>query len=208
MESLGKIFGSNHRVKIMRLFLFNESTAFDIDDITDRSKVKKTEARKEINALLKIGFLKKKQFSKKVTLKKRNKEGKIQYKKNMTKGWVLNKRFDLIEPLKKLLIDSELIKEKEINSRLRKAGTIQLLLLSGIFTRDDNRKLDLLIVGKKLKKDILEKEISVIESEIGRELRYAFFDASEFNYRVSMYDKLIRDVLENNHIKAIYKMDY
>lgn len=208
MESLGKIFGSNNRVKIMRLFLFNESTAFDIDDITQRSRVKKDQARKEITMLLKIGFLKKKQFSKKLLVPTKKKDTKPTYKTVKKQGWVLNKKFRLIQPLQTLLLDSELVHEKEMVKRLRKAGTISLLVLSGIFTKDDNRKLDILIVGKKLKRDILAKEVSIIESEIGRELRYTFFTESEFKYRLSMYDKLVRDVIENEHIRLIHNIEY
>ena len=93
--------------------------------------------------------------------------------------------------------------EKDIISRIKKSGRIKLLALSGLFIKDHNRKLDILIVGNRIKKDILEKEIAIIESEIGRELRYAFFDQEEFAYRTSMYDKLIRDILENDHKKLI-----
>jgi hypothetical protein len=203
MESLGKIFGSNHRVKIMRLFLFNETTAFDIDDIVNRSRVKKTEARKEINMLVKIGFLKKKSFSKKVPKKTKNKKEEVTYTKVKKQGWIINNNFKLVRPLRNLLLDSELIQEKGIIKQIRKSGTIKLLVLSGIFIKDANRKLDILIVGKKIKRDILEKEVSIIESEIGRELRYAFFSEKEFSYRLSMYDKLVRDIIENEHRELV-----
>src|SRR5690606_17098045 len=153
MESLGKIFGSTRRVKIMRLFLFNETTAFDIDDIGTRSRVKKADARKEINTLLKIGFLKKKTFTKKVPKKTKKKKSKPEFRSVKKQGWILNKSFDIIKPLRNLLIESELIKEKEIIKHIKKSGTIKLLVLSGIFTEDDNRKLDVLVVGNKIKKE-------------------------------------------------------
>lgn len=208
MESLGKIFGSTHRVKIMRLFLFNKTVAFDIDDIVKRSRIKKDQAKKEVSMLLKIGFLKKKIFTEKVLQKPKKTDKKPLYKNIKKKGWVLNSGFELVEPLRTLLLDSELIKEKEIAKRLRKAGTIQLLVLSGLFIKDEKRKLDILIIGKKIKKDVLEKEIKLMESEIGRELRYAFFTEKEFEYRLGMYDKLIRDIIENKHIKLIHTINF
>jgi len=208
MESLGKIFGSKYRVKIMRLFLFNETTAFDIDDVINRSRVKKDQAKKEVTMLLKIGFLKKKIFAKKVLQKTTKKNTEPRYKSIKKNGWALNTRFKLIQPLRTLLLDSELVHEKHIIQQLRKSGTITLLVLSGLFLKDMNRKLDILIVGKKLKRDILIREINIIESEIGRELRYAFFDETEFIYRLGMYDKLIRDVLENKHLKIIHTINY
>lgn len=206
MESLGKIFGSNNRVKIMRLFLFNQSDIFDIDDIALRSLVKKTDARKELSMLSKIGFLKKKTFIKKTIKKGKGKNTKQKIIRKQTVGWVLNNKFDLSEPLKTLLIDSELIREKDLITRIKKTGTIKLLALSGLFVKDNNRKLDILIVGDRLKRTLLEKEISKIESEIGRELSYAIFETEEFNYRIKMYDKLIRDIIENEHKMLVNKI--
>lgn len=187
----------------MRLFLFNELETFDIDEISERTRVKKPDARKELTLLTKIGFLKKKSFTKKALKPTKKKNAKPEYKNVKKDGWVVNRKFDLIKPLQILLVDTELIKGKELTKRIKKAGSIKLLLLSGLFVRDDNRTLDMLIVGEKLKRDILEKEIAIIESEIGRELRYAFFDQAEFDYRQSMYDKLIRDVMENAHRKLV-----
>ena len=131
------------------------------------------------------------------------KNAKPEYKSVRKEGYGINPRFDLLKPLQVLLVDSELIKSKELIKRIRKAGTIRLLILSGLFVRDENRKLDILIVGEKIKRDVLEKEITIIESEIGRELSYAFFDQKEFEYRLSMYDKLVRDIMENAHRRLI-----
>jgi len=198
MESLGKIFSNDHRVKIMRLFLFHESEAFDIDEVVTRSIVKRPDARKELNMLTKIGFLKKKSFTKKVPNKVTKKNPTPGFKRVKTQGWVLDMKFDLVLPLQELLINSELVKEKDIIKRFKKIGKLKFLALSGLFIADENRKVDILIVGDKLKKDQLAKEVLTLESEIGRELSYAVFDTNEFNYRISMYDKLIRDVLENH----------
>ncbi len=202
MESLGKIFGSIGRIKIMRMFLFNSAQSFDIDTVVSRTRLKRVDARKELTMLTKIGFLRKKDFIKKTTKEKKGEKKPVIVKKKVS-GWALNRRFELIEPLQQLLIDRDLINEKLLVSKIRKAGSIKLLLLSGIFTRDDNRKLDILVVGNRLKKDILEEYMLVLESEIGRELRYAFFSEQEYEYRLSMYDKLIRDSLENEHISLI-----
>ncbi len=212
METLGKIFGSPMRVRVMRLFLFHPTEVFDIDDVVKRSRVKKPEARKELQLLVKADFLKKKVFTKEIpkpqskTARKQKKP--IEFRKVKKNGWIVNTKCELIEPLQTLLIESELIKEKEIAAKLRKAGTLKMLVLSGIFIRDDNRKLDMLVVGNNLKRDQLEREMNRIEAEIGREIAYAVFDEKEFMYRVGMYDKLIRDILENHHIKIVDKLAF
>ena len=38
-----------------------------------------------------------------------------------------------------------------------------------------------------------------MEAEIGSELVYAIFDTKEFTYRLNMYDKLVRDILDFPH---------
>ena len=207
METLGKIFGSTARVKIMRLFLFNPKTAYALDDVITRSRVKKANARTEINALTKIGFLRKKTFTVREELKMRKKDTKPRYKKVKKQGWVLDSKFPLMQPLTNLLLDSELINEKDMKKRISKAGAMKLILVSGLFLSNADRKLDLLIVGERIKKDVLEKEIAVIESEIGKELRYAAFSTEEFKYRLSMYDKLVRDTIENEYRLLVQKIE-
>ena len=59
--------------------------------------------------------------------------------------------------------------------------------------------MDLLIVGDKLKRGKIEEGIKKIEAEIGIELVYAVFETKEFIYRLNMYDKLVRDVLDYPH---------
>lgn len=206
MELLGKIFGNQARVKVMRLFLFNTDTIYTLEDVSRRTRIRKDTARKEIRNFEKIGFLSKKKYTEKVEVKKKKKDAKPTYKKVQHTGWSLNKKFELITPLQNLVIETELINTKDLSKRLKKAGKIELLLLSGIFVRDDNRKLDLLVVGDKLNAATLSTQIAVIESEIGRELAYAHFDLEEFHYRMGMYDKLLRDILENDHTTLINKV--
>ena len=204
MEPLTKIFGSSRRVKVMRLFLFNEETPFDIDDLAERTRSKKTEVRKEVTMLVRIGFLKKKTFTKSVPKKTRSKKiTQAQFRKVKKHGWILNETFELLRPLKSLLLESELVDEQQVKQRVKKLGSVKLLILSGVFVGDDNRFVDVLVVGNKLNPSSLNREISIIESEGGRELAYAFFDQKEFEYRMGMYDKLVRDVLENDHRKLI-----
>lgn len=206
MELLGKIFDNANRVKIMRLFLFSDGEPFTADNVAERSHVRIDSVKKELNSLTKIGLISKKDFSEKIPTKPTKKKPEGGFKKVKRKGWVLNTKFSLIAPLKNLLIDTELINSKEITRRIKQAGSINMLILSGLFVRDEGRKIDMLVVGDKIDEKVLAKQISVIESEIGKELAYAFFSTEEFNYRMGMYDKLLRDVLENAHQTLINKL--
>ena len=213
MDILGKLFSSNALVKIMRLFLLNEEQGFEVADIVKRSKVKASSARMEINLLSSIGFVKKKTFFKEVEKKSRSKKpvssragrsGKPpQIVKKKVQGWFLNPQFKYLKQLKILLAGDELVKREEIAQRLRPAGKITLLILGGMFVQDKNGRVDLLIVGNKLKEKVLSNVIKTLESEIGSELSYAVFDTNEFLYRLDMYDRLICDILERPHRRLI-----
>jgi hypothetical protein len=71
--------------------------------------------------------------------------------------------------------------------------------VSGIFIQNSESRLDLLLVGDNLKKSFIQKTVNVLESELGKELSYAVFESADFKYRMSMYDKLLRDVFDYPH---------
>ena len=50
-----------------------------------------------------------------------------------------------------------------------------------------------------MKRSKIEEEVRKLEAEIGTELVYAVFDTKEFIYRLDMYDKLVRDILDFPH---------
>lgn len=201
MKEIAQLMGGEARVKIMRLFLFNPDTAFDAADIRKRCRVTAAQARKEINTLFQTYFVNEKSFTKETELPplKSDKTKTPRIKKKKVHGWILNTDFPLLKPMRQLLVSSNLTDPTDLLERFKGMGPIKFFAVSGIFMDDDSRKLDLLIVGSKLNRKKIDRAIKIIESEIGRELRYAIFDNKEFKYRLDMYDKLIRDVFDYEH---------
>jgi len=176
MEILGKIFGSPARIKIMRLFLLNKDQGFSNKEISKRSRVNSSILRKELNILSSVEFIKRK-----------------------SKNYFFDSSFKYVTEFERLLISSDTINKNSILNNFKKAGKIKFLLISGVFIKNKESRVDLLIVGDKLKKNKIEEEIRKLEAEIGIELVYAIFDTKEFNYRLHMYDKLVRDILDFPH---------
>ncbi len=203
MEILEKLFGSAAKVKIIKLFLFNPEAAFDCSKAAERAKVSVGVARVEIDNLYKIGFLKPRVYTKEV---RRQKNRQIQIVKKRTNGWTLDLRFPYLEPIRAFLSNINPFRHKDIIEKISRAGKIQLLIISGIFIKDPDSRVDLLVVGDNLKQSRLDNIIGTIESEIGKEIRYCVFETAEFNYRYSMFDKLIRDILDYPHEKIINKL--
>jgi len=203
MEILGKLLGTEERVKIMRLFLLNAEMCFDTADIMDRSKVSRGDLRREISLLLKIGFVKPKVFTKEIQQKRGN---NMKIIKKKFSGWQLAIDFPLLLPTRNLLISSEPVKKENIIDRFKNTGKVKLLLLSGVFLQKEDSRIDILIVGDDIKRKSVENTLRSIEAEVGKELSYALFETQDFIYRLNVYDKFIRDILDFPHEKILNKL--
>lgn len=198
MKELAKIFGSEARVKILRIFLLNSDQMIDSEDLAKRLRISRTKAAQECKQLQSIDFIKKRAYFKEIV-----RRGKKAKKK--TDGWCLNTDFAYNESLRGLLVEEEFLNKKELVRRFKKAGKIKLFIVSGIFIREKEAegRVDMLIVGDNLRKSWIEDTVRKLEAEVGKELSYAVFDTQEFIYRIEMYDKLVRDILDFPHEKLV-----
>ncbi len=203
MEILGKLLGGISRVKVMRLFLLNPNQGFEIGDIVERSRLQPSTARRSITQLAGMDFVRRRSFIKE-TIDGRNGAAK----RKRTQGWFLNQEFPYLTELKTLLVEGEFFKREDLVKRFKPAGKIHLLIVSGIFIQNSESRLDVMIVGDNLRRAYIQKAISMLESELGKEVAYAVFDTADFKYRISMYDKLIRDVLDYPHEQLLVAKDF
>jgi len=201
MDILGKLFGGSDKVKVMRLFITNPDLVFDVKEVAKRSKIALPIARREITLLRQLDL--------------------IQAKRGMTvtsnlplptgkkfNGWQLNPLFPFLTHLRNLLRADILSRQRELTNRFGRGGKIKLLIVAGIFIQADQSRADLLIVGDKLKRTVIDRVIKTMEAEVGRELVYAVFDTTDFLYRLNAYDKFIRDVLDYPHEKIVDKLNF
>lgn len=200
MDTLGKLFGSQARIKILRLFLLSPLEIFDVAMVAEKSKVSVAEVRRELVLLKKIGFLFDKSFFKEIPPKRGSKKPAT---KKRAAGYQLRAAFPLLVPLKNLVVSDAPLNRNEIIKRFKSVGKIKLLVFSGVFINEPESRVDVLIVGDGLKKRAIENVLKSIEAEIGKELSYGALETSEFVYRVSVYDKFIRDILDFRHDTVI-----
>ncbi len=196
MEILEKLFGTTARVKLMRLFLFNLDTAYSVETIMERTKEVPRIVKKELALLASINLITKKKVI-----------SKIGDTKKKLPGWVLNQDFMYLNELKYLLLNTKLIGDSDMIKRFKKSGRIKLIILSGLFIQNTDSRLDLFIVGDGIKKGSIENVVKTLEAEIGKDLRYVWLSTEEFNYRVAMYDKLVRDILDFPHEKILNRFN-
>lgn len=193
MEALEKLFGSSARVKILKFFLFNTKDTFEKNDIASRTRVSTSQIQKELNLLEKIGLIKKKSFFK----IKESRNGRIQ--KIRTKGYETVIEHKLFAPLQTLLIKTSPMSSNTLVQKLNRHGKLKLVIAAGVFIQDPESRIDLLIVGDDIKENSLKTTIATLESEIGKQLRYTVLTVQDFKYRIGVYDRLVRDVLDYPH---------
>lgn len=185
MKSVAHIFGSETKVKIMRLFIFNPNEPFTSSVIAKKVQESPAKVRHELSVLQKSGLI----------------------RKRPSKGYVLNKAYAHLGALEHFLIDARPLSDKELTNRLAHTGNVKLIFTSGVFLHDPEARVDLLVVGDHLKQGKLTSAIMALEAEIGRELRYAAFETGDFKYRLGLYDKLVRDILDYPHQKVLNKLN-
>lgn len=204
LKELGKIFGSENRVKVLRYFLAHPDEQISVEDLSKRAKIKTLELKKEVKNLVAINFLTEVILTENIEVKVGK---KIKIKTKKTNALELNKNYVFADSLANLLLDFRNIDKRELADNFKKYGKIKLLCLGGVFVQDEEGKLDLLLAGDALDKEKIDDFMKRLEADYGTELRYAVFESEEFRYRVNMFDRLIKDFWKRPHEKVIERIE-
>src|ERR1035437_5053529 len=116
MEILGKLFGSEAKVKIIRLFLFNPEAVYNARDISSRTNVKGRQIGSILMILLNIGLIRKK--------------GRSISKKTKEPVYFLDQRFPHIAILSDLMAEASVKVDNRLMAKLMPAGKIKLIIAS------------------------------------------------------------------------------
>lgn len=186
MEPLEKLFGSAARLKMLRLFVFNKDTGFTAQEVISRTRLSKGTVRRELSELTGAGLLRK--------------------KGSQPSRYQTNPNFKHLEALDLFIRETTSVRPEQIIQRLKRAGVIRLVALSGLFTGAVEAQVDLLVVGDRIEERQLANIVHALEAELGREIRYASFATPDFRYRLEIYDRLLRDVFDYPHRLLVDKI--
>lgn len=178
-----QLFGSRTRVKLLKLFLTNPNTAFFVRELTRKIDEQLNSVRRELANLTNLGMV-------------------LSNSHDDKKFFQLNPAFVLNEELKAVLLKSQLLTEQDLIKRLREAGKIKYLALTGLFTGAKSTATDILIVGK-VDKNLLTRVIDRFQKEVGKEVNYTVLSTREFNERRSLGDKFIVTVLNSPKVIVV-----
>lgn len=185
-KTLGKVFGSTARAKVLRFFMQNGPGSYTAADVGMRTNLATPIVLKELSGLRAAGILRRR-----TTTTKKGRGKRI--------GWLLNEQFAYKSALDKFFSDALHLDEAAIIRTLLKVGRIKYIVLSGIFVGLPDARIDLLVVGDLVRPQSLSRALRSIEHTVCRELRLAYLTTSDFNYRRNVNDKLLRDVFDYSH---------
>lgn len=195
-----KLFDSPMKVRLLKLFLRNDDVFFSVEDIVSRIHIGVGYARKEVKKLNDINFFK----IKRVRIKTGDRLGRIRTKKMVV--YCVDSNFTFYPELKNLVSKSSPASEDNLRTGIQKIGKIKLVVLSGLFINSESSRIDLVIVGDGIGQKKLERFLNNLEAEVGKDIRYVVLTTEEFNYRLNMFDRFLRDVFDYPHKKLINKL--
>lgn len=178
-----QLFGSRTRVKLLKLFLTNPNTAFYVRELTRKIDEQLNSVRRELANLTSLGMV-------------------LYNDHDDKKFYQLNPSFVLNDELKAVLLKSQLLTEQDLIKRLRTAGKIKYLALTGSFTGAKGAATDILLVGK-VDKNLLTRVIDRFQKDVGKEINYTVLSTREFNERRSLGDKFIVTVLNSPKVVVV-----
>lgn len=192
-----QLFGSKTRVKLLQLFYSNPNRSFYVREITRKIDEQINSVRRELANLLSVGII-----SSETT------NNRLYYEVNQT--------YDYYEPLKAIFgqpgatadepkavaIDGDkkattttVANAPNIErDKIKALGNVEIALYTGQFTRDESSGIDVLIVGD-INQHALQKFMTELEAQEGKEIRYTVMPSQEFNYRRQINDRFISTVL-------------
>ncbi|MCA9334735.1 transcriptional regulator, partial [Candidatus Saccharibacteria bacterium] len=180
-------FGSKTRVKLLHLFLNNPGKSFYVREITRLIDEQINSVRRELSNMLSVGII-----------TSDTADNKLFYE--------VNQRYEHYVPLRAIFSDnkggsagnSTIAVTTDWQHLIKDISGLRVAVVSGMLAGKAGDGVDLLLVGdvvpSKLKK--VMKDIEKIE---GRELNYSLMTYDEFYYRLSVRDKFITEILNNNH---------
>ena len=124
--------------------------------------------------------------------------------KNRVNYYQTNKHFALYPELVNLLRKVRNVPIDELARQAAKVGNCKLVALTGVFVGRPRIETDLLFVGK-ISPKRLENFLKLAYKFAEQEISFTIFTPAEFEYRKTLNDRFIKNILENNPILVVDK---
>jgi hypothetical protein len=182
---LAQLLSSKPKSKLINLLLAYPRRSFSFTELRYTTGISSLFQKKTLKELLKIDFLT-------VT------------EKNRRKYFQINKHFPLYPELINMLRKTQEVPADLLSKAASRVGECKLVVLTGVFAAKPRMESDILIVGKVSQKK-LGSFLYLAEKFAEQEVSYSVFSNHEFDYRLGLNDRFIKNILENDPVVVIDK---
>jgi len=187
MVTFEQFFNSEIKARLIKFFIYNPENSFEAKEIGARLNLTPNSLKKHLQDLTDEGFLRSRSIK-------------------SVKSYSLETKCSYLKELRDLVLQFSAASHTKLLKNIKKIGVVKLAILGGVFLNTDKSRVDIFIVGDKIKEAQFNKFLKNLEAEVGKDLSYSTMSLSEFKYRMDMFDRFVRDVLEFPHEKIINKL--
>jgi len=206
--------GGIARVRTMRLFLENPDRVVTAEELAKSSAISIISARREIRFLRSVALIAPAKRVDEIIKHKKTRRKKVS-------GFRFAPTFPLTGPLRNLLIGASPVSREKIVRYCKNRNGVRLVVVGGAFINaaaspedtiplseylEFEHAVDLLIVGQRAQRSTYDPLVKQLEAEMGRELSWVFLTPTEFEHRMAMHDKFLRDLFDYPHEILINKL--
>ena len=180
------LFGSRTRVKLLGLFMNNPGRSFYVREITRNIDEQINSVRRELANLVRIGIITDKSV-----------DNRLYYQ--------VDPSFRYYHALREMFADDdEVVSGAKVSindwaTKFRSVTGVDVVVLAGTMVYGSDSKIDLMIAGKGLNEQRIKTLIKSLEREAGSSLNYTILTTDDLDYRLSIRDRFVLDVLESKH---------
>jgi DNA-binding MarR family transcriptional regulator len=206
MDVLEKLFDSPVRARLLKLFLMNPDVQFSVADASRQLQLRSSQVTAEVRRLGELGLIRSTWARVTVLPIGRAKKRHSRPEARRVKVCFANKEYPFFSELRALCLKSAPHAKGPLAAKIKRVGSIKLAVLAGVFIDSPTSRVDMLLVGDGFRKARLKSLVQWLEAKVGKELNYVAMSYTEFKYRMDMYDRFVRDILEFPHETVINKL--
>lgn len=201
-----QLFGSKTRVKLLKLFYANPNRSFYVREITRKVDEQINSVRRELSNLLSIGIITSEANNNRLYYEVNQDYEHYRPLTTIFGGGALLTADEKTPKASTKAKTPQLPSEHPLAKSIRAVGKVDLALLTGQFTRDEQSGIDILIVGD-VNQAKTAKFIDELEKAENKELRYTVVPLSNYQYRMQINDRFINDVINSKKQVIINTQD-
>lgn len=194
-----QLFGGVSKAKLWKIFSINPNKEFTLKQLLHLTKLKTDKLIPDLRDLMRQG----------VIVASRKQIISPDALKNNSVVYQMNEEFPLRRSITELILSAVPRDKDRIVEHVQDLPRLKTVILSGFFINasDYQSPIDMILIFDKIPSQVNET-VAELERALGRELKYAALDQEDFKYRHSIGDRLIRDVLDFEHVVAMDKMGF